>query len=301
MRYRTAFAPVLLTIISACFCPNSRAQLPPHLERCLAWPPPDADSLDSDPTIAFDRISFHDPQPSQHVQRLLIRATRNHTFRLYPHWTDELAEAGMRGILQEHGYFRAEVSAKAEILSRDAQHDHVSLTIRVDPGARYWLGSLQFRSADPNERLAFSKEQLRAVVPLRDGDVFDVSELRDGFDALKRLYGSRGWIDFTPTPDFQIDDPQRRLDLTIVIDQERQYRIGQTSFLGENPVAEKIARSTFKTGELLNVSLLKQFFAEHESILPAGASDRDIVFSKNVKTGVANTQFDFRTCPAFWE
>jgi outer membrane protein assembly factor BamA len=64
---------------------------------------------------------------------------------------------------------------------------------------------VQFRSADPDVPLAFPPEQLRKMVPLRDGGIFDVSKLREGFDALKKLYDSSGWMDFTPAPNFDIE------------------------------------------------------------------------------------------------
>jgi outer membrane protein assembly factor BamA len=100
---------------------------------------------------------------------------------------------------------------------------------------------------------------LRSLVPLRDGDILDVSNLREAFDALKKLYASSGWIDFTPTPNFDIDDDLRRVDLTLELDQEHRYRVGRINILGENPPAEKILRSMFKTGEPFNRYLLSQF------------------------------------------
>jgi outer membrane protein assembly factor BamA len=86
---------------------------------------------------------------------------------------------------------------------------------------------MQFRSADPDLPLVFSTAQLRKQVPMRNGDIFDVYKLREGFDALKKLYASSGWIDFTPTPDFDIDDAAKQINLTLELDQEKQYRVGR--------------------------------------------------------------------------
>jgi len=303
MRWRTAFRSVLLdALLTVLFSPLVHAQLPPHLERCLPYPPPDDETETAEPTVAFNRIIFENNRAlSGSVRRLLLKATRDHTFWLYPGWTDELAEVGLRGTLQEHGYFRAEASAKAEILSKDAKHDHVALTIRVNPGRQYRLGSVQFRSVDPDAPLGFPPQELRKQLPMRTGEIFDTNKLRESFDALKRLYGSSGWIDFTPMPKFDVNDAAKRINLVVEIDPEVQYRIGEIDFLGDNPVPEKIARSMFKPGEPFNNDRLRQFYIQNASILPAYESPQDMNLTKDVKRGVVNLRFDFRTCPASWE
>jgi len=308
MGARTAFRSVLPAIVLA-FVSSSlvRAQLPPSLERCLPFPPPgdelgETKAESPERKIAFDAIRFeNNSEVPNHVQRLLVRAVRSQSLEEYPGWTDELSEVPLRGALQQDGYFRAEVSAKARILHQDAEYEHVSLTIRVDPGAQYSLGSVRFRSIDPGAPLAFPVQQLRKLIPMRDREIFDVSKLREGFDALKTLYASSGWIDFTPSPGFDIDDAAKRINLTLEMDQEIQYRVGKIEILGDNRVVEKVLMSTFKAGEPFNANLLKQFYAENESILPGASAQYNASLEKDAKNGVVNLRFDFRTCPAIWE
>jgi outer membrane protein assembly factor BamA len=205
-------------------------------------------------------------------------------------------------VLQDRGYFRANVSAKAEVLSKDAERERVSLSIRVDPGPQYRLGRMQFRSADPDVPLVFPTPELRKLAPMRDGDIFDVSKLRTGFGALKKFYASSGWIDFTPTPNFAIDDAAKQINLTLELDQERQYRVGQIEVWGDNPAAEKILRSELTAGEPFNAFILEKFYSENKSILPLDASPQDDVqVNKDVRTGIVNFRFDFRTCPVVSE
>lgn len=295
------------------FSPALHGQLPARLERCLPYPTfaeeikqenaaREAEAAPA-PKIVIDAIQFDDKSDlSIPLREVVIDAIRQGHFEDWPGWTDEVAEVGMRATLQARGYFRAYASASAQTLSKDAQYEHVSLTLHVEPGPRYWLGTVQFRSSDPDKPLVFSEAELRSRLPLRDGDIFDVSKLREAFDALKRLYGSAGWVDFTPEVSFNVDEAHGRLDLMIQLDQGPRYRIGQIEILGNNPAAEKVLRSELKTGEPFNAFVLTKFYDENKSILPPDASAKDDVqVKKDVRSGIANLQFDFRTCPAVSE
>lgn len=197
------------------------------------------------------------------IQELIISAIRRQSLHDYSGWVDELAEVIVRGSFLENGYFRVDVSANAELLSQTASLEHFALIVWVDPGPQYRLGRMQFRSADPDRQLVFPTEELRALVPLRDGDIFNVMKLRQAFDSLRRLYATSGWIDFTPNPKFDIDDAAKRIDLTLQLDQEKQYRVGNIDIWGENPAAERIVRSTFKSGEIFDGYLVDRFYAEN--------------------------------------
>jgi hypothetical protein len=74
--------------------------------------------------------------------------------------------------------------------------------------------------------------------------------------------------------------------------------VGQIEILGDNPAAEKALRSELKAGEAFNAFILERFYAENKSILPPDALPQyDVELKKDVKSGIVNFQFDFRTCP----
>jgi len=195
------------------------------------------------PRVIVDVISFENSAAiPESAQKLLTTAIRSHELEGYQGWVDELNETGLHGVLQDHGYFRAETTTKARIVSPYSNIEHVSLSVRVDLGLQYRLGSLQFRSVDPERPIVFSADRLRELVPMREGDIFDTSKLRHGFENLRDFYDWSGYIDFSPVPNFDIDDEQKRINLTLELDQQKQYRVGQIEFLGNNPAAEQIVR-----------------------------------------------------------
>ena len=83
---------------------------------------------------------------------------------------DEDMEVGVRGLYQDNGYFRVNVnvsdledgrleSARHSLFlcraSADKSGKATNITIRIDEGEQYRMGTLVFRSADPDQGLVF--------------------------------------------------------------------------------------------------------------------------------------------------
>ncbi len=209
----------------------------------------------------------------------------------------EIEETAPRGALREAGYFRAKVTAEGQVQKGDAVSQHVGLTLHVEEGPRYHLRSIQFRSASDSTPLAFTFETLRQQIALRDGAAFDVSKIRIGLQSLWRLYGARGYIDFTPEPQTEIHDDSRTISLIIILDQQKQYRVGKVEVWGPDQAKEKILKSQWESGAIFNHEKLETFYKENKALLPADASREDAQVLRNVREGTVDLKFDFRVCP----
>jgi outer membrane protein assembly factor BamA len=60
-----------------------------------------------------------------------------------------------------------------------------------------------------------STATVREQFHLRDGDVFNVTEIRHGLERLRELYVNRGYAGETAVPDTEIDSASHRIDLTL--------------------------------------------------------------------------------------
>jgi len=209
----------------------------------------------------------------------------------------EIEETAPRGALREAGYFRANVTAEGQVKKGDAVSQHVELTLRVEQGPRYHLRSIQFRSASDPVPLAFPFKTLREQIALQDGAIFDVSKIREGLQSLGRLYGARGYIDFNPEPQTEIDEDSGTISLIIILDQQKQFRVGKVEVWGPDHAKEKLLQSQWETGGIFNHEKLETFFKENKSLLPADASREDVVVLRNMKEGTVDLTFDFRVCP----
>lgn len=107
------------------------------------------------------------------------------------------------------------------------------VNISVDEGAIYRVGEVKIAGS-----ALFSPEKLRAMGPLRKGEIADGEKLSEWlYDTLKRLYGERGYIQYTAevTPEFKLEPNKSEgvVDLKIEIDEGRCFKIGKIKFAGE--------------------------------------------------------------------
>lgn len=169
---------------------------------------------------------------------------------------DEDIGVGIQGLYQDNGYFRVDINVtgtKTVDINRagipgpwpvvGAKHEKATnITISINEGSRYHMGKLNFRSADPDEGLVFNQKFLAQVFPMKAGDIFSTDKLRKSFKSYTDLYGEYGYIDFTPTPSWDIDDAHKTINLTLVMDQGKQYYVRRINFEGNTTTRDKVIR-----------------------------------------------------------
>ena len=218
---------------------------------------------------------------------------------------DEDLEVGVRGLYQNHGYFKAVVDVKdlktvtlnkggipIPIPGIGAQHGKATnITVSVDEGAQYRMGKLIFRSADPDQGLIFKQEFLQRVFPLKQGDIFDADKIRKSLDDFRKLYGDYGYIDFNADPSFDVDDAKKVINLTLQFDQQKQYFVRRIEFSGNTTTRDKVIRRELLLDEgqvfsnrLWELSLLRlNQLGYFEPIKPENAD-----LKRNVKAGTVD-------------
>ena len=204
-------------------------------------------------------------------QRKIIRAMRHDRPYAIPLWLteipvgnktydrqklDEDLEIGIRGLYQDHGYFK--VLVKDPILKTvdvnrggipgpwplvGAKHGkQTNITIPIEEGEQYHMGKLTFRSADPEQGLVFKQDALAKVFPLKEGDILSAEKIRKGLDTYKKLYGQYGYIDFIATPFTEVDDTRKIVDIRMELDQHKQFYVRRIEFVGNTTTRDKVIR-----------------------------------------------------------
>ena len=163
-------------------------------------------------------------------------------------------------LLRENGYVRAlvldpEVEIRPQKISRTLpfikpsfpwgiplpfwkkEVDRFFLTIQVEENDQYRLGEIDITG---NEQ--FTEEQLTSFLGLSTGEVFNETRLREGFEDLSKLYGNFGYVNFTPVPNYEFDDENKTVDLTINVDEDRQFFVKRINFRGNTSTRDKVIR-----------------------------------------------------------
>jgi outer membrane protein assembly factor BamA len=142
-----------------------------------------------------------------------------------------------------------------------------------------------------NADLVFPPQELRKRFSLSDGDVLDTSKIKEGLDALSRLYQSRGYVDFAATPETITDDKSAMISLIMVLDEGKQFRVGRVEAYNLDPEKEAKLKSLIQPGDIYNSEPFGDFLRKNR--LPFIS-----VLQQNEDTGTIDLQFGYpTTCP----
>ena len=211
----------------------------------------------------------------------------------------EIAEVPVRAVLQNKGYFRVLTDAKITVLKTDGLDIQVVAAVSADLGSQYRVGKIGIEPADPDKVLSMHSQALKRELRLREGEILNVDRIRAALRNLTKIYGKFGFIDMTAEPEFAIDDTRKIVDVTLRIDEQKQYYVRGVQFLGVDQKLEKKLRAEFpKSLWPFNPERLESFFKKNRGILPPDASlGDDMETYRDTKNGELRIIFDFRPCP----
>ena len=175
-------------------------------------------------------------------------------------------EVGIRGLYQNNGYMK--VSLPDPILENvDTQGwkygmpfmgkssgKAVNITIPIEEGEKYTMGTIKIVSADPDKALSLKVDALKSVFPLKPGDVFSAAKIRKAMEDYTKIYGQYGFIDFVPEPQTDFDEQAKRIDVTMKFDEGKQYYVRRIEFSGNTTTRDKVIRREMliDEGQLFN-------------------------------------------------
>jgi outer membrane protein insertion porin family len=179
---------------------------------------------------------------------------------------NEDIEIGIRGMYQDNGYFKANVGEpilenvdttgfRMGVPVAGRSHGKaVNITIPIEEGDRYHMGTLKIVSADPDKALSLKVDALKSIFPLHPGDLFAVGKIRKALEDYGKAYGQYGFIDFTAEPEMDIDDEKKVINLTLKFNEEKQYYVRRIDFSGNTTTRDKVIRRELliDEGQLFN-------------------------------------------------
>jgi outer membrane protein assembly factor BamA len=286
----------LLAVVGCLTCSVlCRAQFPSVPERCsmrahprkiiLTWRRVIIKSIDFDGPIHLSQSD---------VARIIKETNQKVLNADDPDWIKDFTKIGLRDAWETHGYFTVNATAKARSMGGNSNEERFLVTAHVEEGLQYHLRDIRFRGDS-----TVPETELRAAIPIRDGEIFSVPLIRNGIEALTKMYGSHGYIDFTAVPDTEIDnDRPAWISLVFVLDQQRQYRVGKVEVMASNQKLEARLRGVLSPGAIYNSEAVEDFFRQNEPEFPFGMVRSDeMQLTRNFETGIVDLTFDIRTCP----
>lgn len=180
--------------------------------------------------------------------------------------------ARLRDALQDRGFYKAKVlKSTVTLVSGSDSNGTVDVSFDIHEGQLYHLKRIDFTNNH-----VIPPDQLRRSFPISDGDIFSTASARSGFEALRRLYVDKGYIDFVPLPEVVVDEPQGLVTLEVDTDEGVPFRVGVLMINGTEPVPGAAARlreawKQYEGGTYFG-DLLSNFIRENAAYLPPNAT-----------------------------
>ena len=131
---------------------------------------------------------------------------------------------------------------------------YMKLEIPVTEGAQYKMGSLKF------EGLTVLKEPfVRALFKMDEGDVYNDSRFKKAYEKLRDIYGSIGYFQWTGGTERKPDPERKVVDVTVKMEEDKQYFLGKLTFTGNDSTRDKVIRREIymNEGDVFNTEALK--------------------------------------------
>ncbi len=112
------------------------------------------------------------------------------------------------------------------------------VTIPIEEGQRYYLAKMNFEGV----KLFRSTEFLGRLFAMNTGTVFSTEKLRTGIKNLTKVYSQFGYIDYVGEPQIDVVPQSNKIDLTINVDEGKQFFVRRIEFTGNTTTRDKVIR-----------------------------------------------------------
>ncbi len=189
------------------------------------------------------------------------------------------------------------MAAKAIPVPHDTTPQYSIVVQILDAGRQYWLRDIHYKNMT-----VFSEQQLLEGMQIHPGEIFSREEVAKGLEAVTKLYGSQGYINFTAIPNTEFDEKDSAIALDIDVDEGEQFRMGRLEVVGSDPeTTSKLVQAwEWKTGNIFSSDQIVAFIQKVWALgldLPVSADSYRKLDERN---GMVDVVLDFgkmKNCP----
>ncbi len=199
--------------------------------------------------------------------------------------TEEMGER-IRALFQDRGYFTVEVK-NVRLKAGDPLGipKPVTMEAEVAEGLQYKVGEITFAGYR-----AFGADELRQQFPLKIGAVFERGKVATGLESLRKLYGTKGYLDYTSIPDTRFGS-NATASLNITFQEGPQYRLDKVEFVGKKESTARLrVEWKLEEGAVYDASYLDQYIDTNRDLLPEGFTREDVKIAKDCPKGLVQVR-----------
>ncbi len=130
----------------------------------------------------------------------------------------------------------------------------MKLEVPVTEGQQYKMGALKF------EGLTVLKEDfVRGFFKTKEDEVYNDGHFKKAYEKLRDVYGSLGYFQWTGGTERKPDPERKVVDVTVRMEEDKQYFLGKLNFIGNDSTRDKVIRREIymNEGDVFNTEALK--------------------------------------------
>jgi outer membrane protein insertion porin family len=167
---------------------------------------------------------------------------------------EEDAEAVV-AFYRDRGYLQIDVgqpNLKPIRDSKDGKERFMTLEIPISEGQRFRVDKFEFAGNDK-----VPADIMRPLFKMKSGDYYNEKKVREGFQKIQEIYGAGGHFEMTPYPEFKPEGD--KVNVTIRINEGKQYFINRITFQGNTTTRDNVIRRELRLYEnsVYNTEALK--------------------------------------------
>jgi outer membrane protein insertion porin family len=130
----------------------------------------------------------------------------------------------------------------------------VKVEIPVTEGDQYTVGEIKFEGMK-----ILREEYVRAQLNMPPGEVYKEKQFKKAYEKLRDAYGSLGYFQWTVLTDRKPDPVRKVVDVTVKMDEDKQYFVSRIRFTGNDTTRDKVIRREvyLNEGDVFNTEALK--------------------------------------------
>jgi outer membrane translocation and assembly module TamA len=204
-------------------------------------------------------------------------------------WVGELVGVTARDVVSNQGYFQSLIEIIPYLVKVERCAQFYAASVSIESGPQYRMGEIGFSAT------VFSEAQLKDQMQIAAGDLFDVSKIRASLDAIHWMHSRQGYIESTIEPVRAVDETKAMIDVTIKVEEGKQYRVNRVEILGLERYAQTLLKSriNIQKGDILDYPSLVEVLRTNLPLPPSAISVNKLIsVYRDTQTGTVDVVID---------
>jgi outer membrane protein insertion porin family len=250
--------------------------------------------VDEGPRMRIRQILVQGNQafPDKRIRKVLKTKRKRWFFSgVYNEQVVEEDVERLKGFYRKHGYQDVQVD---EQTYRDPSGRGLYVHFTITEGLQHRIGRVAITGA-----VLFPEREIRQTITLKPGAVYSAEALQEDLRLIKQYYGDRGYIHADVTPDPQLDQEAKRVNLTYHITEHELVYVNRIDVEGNLRTKDVVVRRELRVypGDAFNGAKIRKslerlynlgYFEEVDvATEPTASPEREdlVVRVKEAKTG----------------